>query len=141
MNAVVLIAHDPLATALRRAAELILPAPASELVAVDVNAGLTLEANRALARHALQAVAGTGGILLLADVLGATPCNIATWLARDLCNARVLAGVNLPTLLRALTYRDQPLDVLLQRAQEGGATGVVIVPVAAGTSPPCGRQQ
>lgn len=139
MNAIVLIAHDPLATALRRAAEHILPA-AHDLVAVDVDAALTLEANQALAHHAVQAVAGASGVLLLADVLGATPCNIAAWLVGDLGHARLLAGVNLPMLLRALTYRNEPLDVLLQRARDGGAAGVVTVPVARGASLPCGDE-
>lgn len=131
MNAVALIAHAPLATALCRAAAHILPVPARDLVAVDVDAALTLDVNRERAQEALQAVAGASGVLLLADVLGATPCNIATGLARELGNARLLAGVNLPMLLRALTYRCEPLDVLLQRARDGGAAGVVTVPATA----------
>lgn len=132
-NALVLIAHDPLASALRSAAMHILPAAAHDLVAVDVNASLTLEANRRLARSALQSVNKSHGILLLADIVGATPCNIASWLVRDLAHVRLLAGVNLAMLLRALTYRNEPLDVLLERAREGGATGVVVLPAAAAT--------
>ena len=65
-------------------------------------------------------------MLILADVLGATPCNVAQRLLTDE-RMRLLAGVNLPMLLRALTYRAEPLPVMAERALAGGAQGVVAV--------------
>jgi PTS system mannose-specific IIA component len=65
------------------------------------------------------------GVLVLTDIYGATPSNIA---ARLLEPGRVegLAGVNLPMLIRALTYRDgAELDDLLVKAQSGAIEGVV----------------
>ena len=63
------------------------------------------------------------GVLILTDIFGATPSNIATKLLKP---GRVegLAGVNLPMLIRALTYREEPLDSLLEKAQAGATDGV-----------------
>jgi len=64
------------------------------------------------------------GVLLLADVFGATPCNIA----RKLCQpGRVegIAGVNLPMLLRAVCYREMPLAEIAQKALEGGRECII----------------
>ncbi len=64
------------------------------------------------------------GVLLLSDVFGATPCNIA----RRLCQAgRVegVAGVNLPMLMRVACFCNKPLDELVQRALAGGKECIV----------------
>jgi len=63
------------------------------------------------------------GVLVLSDILGATPANLATRLLKP---GRVegLAGVSLPMLVRALTYRDQPLATVVGKASSGGVEGV-----------------
>ncbi|HRC59576.1 PTS system fructose subfamily IIA component [Candidatus Propionivibrio aalborgensis] len=64
------------------------------------------------------------GVLILTDVFGATPANLGLKL---LSPGRVegIAGVNLPMLLRALTYRDRGMSILLQKAVSGGHDGVI----------------
>ncbi len=64
------------------------------------------------------------GVLVFTDILGATPSNIAT---RLLVPGRVegIAGVNLPMLIRALTYREDKLDCVVRKAISGGVEGVV----------------
>lgn len=64
------------------------------------------------------------GVLLLTDIYGATPSNIATKLLEP---GRVegIAGVNLPMLLRVLTYREKDMPTLVQRAISGGCDGVL----------------
>jgi PTS system mannose-specific IIA component len=64
------------------------------------------------------------GVLILTDMLGATPSNIATRLLEP---GRVegLAGASLPMLIRALTYRDEPLVAVVAKAVSGGREGVV----------------
>jgi PTS system mannose-specific IIA component len=64
------------------------------------------------------------GVLVLSDMYGATPCNIACKL---LVSGRIegIAGVNLPMLVRALSYRNELLEVLIERAISGGAGGVI----------------
>ncbi len=63
------------------------------------------------------------GVLVMTDIYGATPSNIA---ARLLKPGRVegIAGVNLPMLIRALTYREQPLEEVVTKALSGGTEGV-----------------
>jgi PTS system ascorbate-specific IIA component len=63
--------------------------------------------------------------LILADVFGATPCNVAQRLA-DGREVRLIAGVNVPMLWRALSYRDSPIDQLVERALAGAAQGVLV---------------
>jgi mannose PTS system EIIA component len=69
------------------------------------------------------------GVLVLTDVYGATPSNIASKL---LIPGRVegVVGVNLPMLVRALTYRKEPLDVVVRKAVSGGVEGVMQMPAA-----------
>jgi hypothetical protein len=51
------------------------------------------------------------GVLILADVYGATPCNTVCKLMRTAASKRS-SGVNLPMLLKALTYRNEALETL-----------------------------
>jgi PTS system ascorbate-specific IIA component len=61
---------------------------------------------------------------VLTDMLGATPSNIAARLAVR-GKVEVVAGVSLPMLVRALTYRAQPLGEVVDKATSGGREGVV----------------
>jgi PTS system ascorbate-specific IIA component len=64
------------------------------------------------------------GVVVLTDIYGATPANVA---AKLLEPGRIegIAGVNLPMLLRVLTYREKDLDTLVQRAVSGACDGVL----------------
>jgi PTS system ascorbate-specific IIA component len=133
-NAVLIIAHAPLAQALRQCALHVFPDAAADIAAVDVRSGAPPEETLALARAALARLPGTG-VLVLTDIVGATPCNVALRLAAD-AHTRLIAGANLPMLLRALTYRNQPLAEQAARAMAGGTQGVMPVeaPPLAATS-------
>ena len=77
-----------------------------------------------LARQMLHLVDDGDGVLLLNDLFGATPSNLALKLLEP---GRVegLTGVNLPMLLRALNYRDKGMATLLVRARDGGRDGIL----------------
>ena len=68
------------------------------------------------------------GVLVMTDIFGATPSNIA---CRLLQPGRIegVSGVNLPMLIRALTYRDLPLFEVIVKATAGGREGIVHMPV------------
>ena len=133
MNAVLLIAHAPLAHALRECALHVFADAGDDIGALDVDAHEPPEQTLARAQ-ALRARWGERPVLVLSDVLGATPCNVAQRLA-DGERTQLLAGVNLPMLLRAITYRAEPLAAMAQRALDGGVRGVVVVEPPAVTEP------
>jgi PTS system ascorbate-specific IIA component len=68
------------------------------------------------------------GVLILTDAYGASPSNIA---AKLLSPGKVegVAGVNLPMIVRALTYRNEPLKTVVAKAISGGIEGVVQLPL------------
>lgn len=77
-----------------------------------------------LATRLLGCVDSGDGVLLLTDIFGATPANLAMKL---IVPGRVqgVAGVNLPMLLRVLTHRDKEMAVLVARAVAGGRDGIL----------------
>ncbi len=64
------------------------------------------------------------GVLILTDIYGATPSNVAAKLT-DPGRIEAVAGVNLPMLLRVLTYRERDMETLLKRSVSGGCDGVM----------------
>jgi PTS system ascorbate-specific IIA component len=79
-----------------------------------------------LARDMMKLVDSGKGVLLLTDIFGATPSNIALKLLVP-GHVEGVAGVNLPMLLRALTYRDKDMETLVTRAVAGGRDGVMLM--------------
>ena len=77
-----------------------------------------------LARQLLGLVDSGDGVLILTDILGATPANIA---AKLLEPGRIegVSGANLPMLLRTITYRERSMDMLVKKAVAGACEGVV----------------
>lgn len=131
MNAVLIIAHAPLAKALREGVLHCFPDAADAVAAVDIDAKAAPEASLAQAAAALKALP-SDKVLVLTDLFGATPCNVAQRLV-DGVHTRLIAGANLPMALRAMSYRAEPLDAMAARALAGGTQGVM--PVAAATGP------
>ena len=130
MTGIVVIAHAPLASALGACVEHVYscePGVARrEVRLLDVTAGEQFEAALARARALVKEVDAGQGVLVLTDAFGATPGNVATQLAEP-GRVAVVAGVNLPMLLRAVCYRAGPLAELVTKAMAGGEQGIVQV--------------
>lgn len=77
------------------------------------------------AKHARDLDQGDG-VLVLIDVFGATPCNIARRLEPLGITMHIVPGLNLPMLLRVLNYADRSLDELAEIAASGGRSGIFI---------------
>jgi PTS system ascorbate-specific IIA component len=138
MNAILLIGHAPLAHALRECALHVFPDCGASIAAIDVQPNLSPEETLAMARIAMDQLARPGnvqGVLVLTDIFGATPSNVAQKLV-DGVHSRLITGVNLPMLLRSVSYRHEPLDVLVTRAVTGGTQGVMQVAVTAPQNQP-----
>lgn len=129
MNSIFIIAHAPLASALRQCALHVFPDCGPGVAALDVQPNMPPEETMRAARIAL-AQLGTPQTLVLTDIFGATPCNIAQKLV-DGVNSRLITGVNLPMLLRTVSYRHESLDALVARAMVGGTQGVMQVAITA----------
>lgn len=124
---ILLLTHAPLASALRECALHVFADSADDLLALDVPAQEPPETTQARAKELLEAHGGLAlPTLVLTDLFGATPCNVAQRLVAQL-PARLIAGVNLPMLLRSIGYRHEPLDALVSRAMVGGSQGVMQV--------------
>ncbi len=129
MNTIFIIAHAPLASALRSCALHVFPDCGNAVLALDVSPNAAPEETLASARIMLE-MAGNVDTLILADIFGATPCNVAKMLANGL-STRLVTGVNMPMLVRCINYRAEPLELLVTRALAGGAQGVMQVSVTA----------
>jgi len=82
-----------------------------------------------LSRNAVQMAASLDqgdGVLVLTDMYGSTPSNIACRL--DSSRVRVVAGVNLPMLIRVFNYSYLNLNELTNKAISGGRDGIISCP-------------
>jgi PTS system ascorbate-specific IIA component len=127
---ILLIAHAPLGAALAAAAAHVYacaPERAGvQLRTLDVLPDSDTGANVELARALVREIDTGTGVLVLTDAFGASPGNAASQLA-EAGRVAVIAGVNLPMLLRALCYRDGTLAEAAEKALAGGSQGVMQV--------------
>jgi PTS system ascorbate-specific IIA component len=129
MNGIFIIAHAPLASALRQCIAHVFTDSPEGVIALDVQPHMPPEETLAQARIMLEQL-GTSDVLVLADVFGATPCNVAQKLV-DGVHSKLITGVNLPMLLRTVSYRHETLDALVARALIGATQGVMQVAITA----------
>ncbi|NBQ87509.1 MAG: PTS fructose transporter subunit IIA [Betaproteobacteria bacterium] len=133
MNRFLIISHAPLGHALRQCALHVFPDCADDVMALDVQPNMPPEDTLAAARIALAQLSASPqvtGVLVMTDIFGATPCNVAQRLVDGL-HSRLVCGVNLPMLLRAISYRHENLDATVARAVAGATQGVMQVAVTA----------
>ena len=126
---ILIIAHAPLASALRACVMHVYPDTDAGVLALDVPPNESPEITRIAALALLQQL-NTPNTLVLTDVFGATPCNVAQKVV-DGSHAKLVAGVNLPMLLRTVNYRHETLDLLVARALAGGSQCIMQVAVTA----------
>ena len=124
MIGVLIISHGALGESLIHAASHVLGRRPLRVRQVGVTVHDDPEAMLAQAGDLVQQLDDGSGVLVLTDIYGATPGNIALRLLEP---GRVegISGVSLPMLVRALTYRDRPLAVVVDKALSGGREGVI----------------
>lgn len=76
------------------------------------------------AREAIEQIDQGDGVIVLTDMYGSTPSNIATALKRDNDRIVVIAGLNLPMLVRLMNYPGLNLGQLTEKALSGGQEGI-----------------
>ena len=124
MIGVLIIAHGSLGESLVGAVTHVLGARPAQFEVFPVSASDDPMLLLPKARAALDAVDTGEGAVVFSDLYGATPCNLAIKLARP-GRVEVVSGVNLPMLVRAITYRTRGLETMVKKAISGGCEGVL----------------
>jgi PTS system ascorbate-specific IIA component len=123
MVGILLLTHAPLGQAFIAAVTHVFRSPPAQVEALDVIADQDPEEVRRLACNAIARVNDGAGVLVITDMMGGTPSNCTL----PLCvpgEVEVIAGISLPMLLRAISYRHNTLDVTVEMALAGGQSGV-----------------
>jgi PTS system mannose-specific IIA component len=131
MIGIMVVSHEPLGTALLHCTRHIFGRMPPQLAALDVIPDEDPEAACRAARELLTRINDGSGALVLTDIYGATPSRIAASLA-EAHRVYVLAGVNLPMLVKALNSRKGPLEDLVQTLVTSAKAAIVEVEPADG---------
>ena len=118
--------HAPLGQAFVAAVAHVFRGPTEHFEAIDVTADQDLAEVHDLAEQAIARLDQGEGVLVITDIKGGTPANCCNTLA-DAGRVEVIAGISLPMLLRAITYRRDSLDVVVEMALAGAQSGAVRV--------------
>lgn len=124
MIGLLLLTHDRLGESLVECVEHILSERPEQIAVLGVRAQDEPSEMVPVTQRMVAAVDGGEGVLVLTDIYGATPSNIAAKVLRP-GQVEGVAGVGLPMLLRALTHRERDMDTLIRRALAGGCDGVL----------------
>lgn len=126
MIGMLIVAHGALGESLVQCASHVVGSRPPHLKQIGVSLHDDTNALVQLAEELIKQLDQGQGVLILSDIYGATPCNL---LCQLLVPGKVegISGVNLPMLVRALTYRNEPLPVVVDKALSGGREGVVHV--------------
>lgn len=119
MIGILLITHNGLGDSLVDCVRHVLGGAPSNLKVLSMQAGDDPNQKESEARALIAQLDSGNGVLMLSDLYGSTPCNMAQRLYEP---GRIegLSGVNLPMLLRALNYSAKPLSDVLQKALDSG---------------------
>lgn len=119
MVGIMIIAHGGLAESLIASATHMLGSQPERLLGLSVTGSAQTEAALEQARALAVTLDDGAGVIVLTDMVGGTPANIATHLVKA-GSIEGVAGVNLPMLMRTLTYRCNPLSTVVAKAVSGG---------------------
>ena len=135
MIGILLVTHAPLSAAFLAAATHVYKKTPDNVRALDVIADQDpYEVNELVAQALLELDDGDG-VLILTDICGATPANCAQRMVNLSPNTHLIYGLNVPMLLRALNYRHLPLAQVVEKALDGGKSGVADYSSEAFSSP------
>ena len=133
MIGILIVAHGAFGEALIHSASHVLGKRPLRVRQVGVTVHDDPEAILPQARDLVAQLDEGKGVLVLTDIYGATPGNIALRLLKP-GKVEGISGVNLPMLIRALTYREQGLAMTVEKALSGGTEGVIHM-----TTDSCGK--
>lgn len=125
-TAILLITHDGIGAALLDTAGYMLGALPEGVEALAVDSDAATEELDREAGDMLRRLDRGDGVLILTDLVGSTPANLADRLAAG-SRVQVVAGLNLPMLVKVINYGHLPPDELAAKALEGGRDGILSI--------------
>ena len=128
MIGILIIAHDTLPESLVKAVTHVLGTRPAQFETLSVTIADDPFDLLPVARERVRQLDTGSGVLIFSDIYGATPCNLAAKLMVP-GRVEVVAGVNLPMLVRAFTYRAKGMDTMITKAVSGGRDGVLRVEI------------
>lgn len=126
MVGILIVTHGNLGVTLAECAQHILQRELPHLAVMAVDKNDDPDRKLAEARELVRGLDDGSGVLLLSDIFGGTPSNIASRLIEP-GRIEAVAGVSLPMLVRSLCYAGQPLETVVSKAVTGGLEGVVYI--------------
>lgn len=121
---IIIVSHGKYGSSILHTAESIV-GPQSDCVSISVDVAHEVEDTVRRLNDAAQRLDKGGGVIVLTDMFGGTPTNLALSLLGK-HKAEVITGVNLPMLLKVLESRNQaPLMELAQMADDAGKAGIL----------------
>ena len=121
---ILLITHNQIGQVLLENALTILDQsnPGVQTISVSFDA----DTDRVLAQcqHIVREIDNGDGVLVLTDLFGSTPSNIAHKLT-SINNTYVIAGINLPMVMKTINYRDDPIQDIIERTLKGGKNAII----------------
>ena len=124
MIGVLIVAHDTLPDSLVKGLTHVLGTRPAQLETFSVSADDDPFDLLPAAREVMRRLDTGDGVMIFSDIYGATPCNLASKLQQP-GRVELIAGVNLPMLVRAFTYRAKGMDTMITKAVSGGRDGVL----------------
>jgi len=125
MVGLVIVCHGNMGTELISVAEMVV-GRMDTAVAVSVGSRVDVDRARDEIGAAISKVRSKDGVLVLTDMFGGTPSNLAlAFLDED--NVEVLTGVNLPMIIKFANHRkDKDLKELVRLVREGGVKSIIV---------------
>ena len=128
MAGILIVAHTPIASAILEFVEHVYSSVPDQIFAIDVSAHEDTKVITQRLLERIEQMQSSSEVLILTDIMGATPSNVASKLSSSASTGKVLqivTGLNLPMLLRAISHRHEPLDEIVEKALQGGQQGVI----------------
>lgn len=121
--ALLLVTHKKIATSLIEVASSIVNDTPENFACVEIPMDIPTEAMETVINDNLDQLDQTEGTLILTDMYGGTPSNIAKKFAQQK-NTRLISGLNLPMLVKIMNYRNLPLTELSKKTLSGGKQSI-----------------
>jgi PTS system ascorbate-specific IIA component len=127
MAGILIVAHTPIASAMLDFLDHIYGSIPDKIQALDIPAHEDTKVTTQRLKAGVELVSDSKQVLIITDILGATPANVAgKYAVNDTDNqVMVITGLNLSMLLRAVSNRHEPLEKIVEKALQGGTQGVM----------------